>query len=216
MPAIAARAAAAFPAWAALGPNARRAVLMKAAAALEARKDAVRRGDDGRDRRDRGLGDVQPRPRRGHGARGGGDHHADLGRGDPLGQAGLPRHGAARAGRRDPRHCAVERADHPRRARHRGAARLRQYGDPQGQRDLPAHPCADRRGLRRGGLPRRRGQHRHQRARGCRRGRRRADRRARGAADQLHRLDRGRQDHRQARGRAPQAGACSNSAARRR
>ena len=35
---VAARAATAFPAWAAMGPNARRAVLMKAAAALEARK----------------------------------------------------------------------------------------------------------------------------------------------------------------------------------
>ncbi len=40
MGAIAARAAAAFPAWATTGPNARRAVLMKAAAALEARADA--------------------------------------------------------------------------------------------------------------------------------------------------------------------------------
>ena len=40
IPAIAARAAAAFPAWAATGPNARRAVLMKAAAALESRADA--------------------------------------------------------------------------------------------------------------------------------------------------------------------------------
>ena len=40
VPAIAARAAAAFPAWAAMGPGARRAVLMKAAEALEARKDA--------------------------------------------------------------------------------------------------------------------------------------------------------------------------------
>jgi benzaldehyde dehydrogenase (NAD) len=38
--AIAAKAAAAFPAWAATGPNARRAILMKAAAALEARADA--------------------------------------------------------------------------------------------------------------------------------------------------------------------------------
>jgi acyl-CoA reductase-like NAD-dependent aldehyde dehydrogenase len=37
--AVADRAAAGFPAWAALGPNARRAVLNKAAAALEARKD---------------------------------------------------------------------------------------------------------------------------------------------------------------------------------
>ncbi|WP_062342839.1 aldehyde dehydrogenase [Novosphingobium sp. CCH12-A3] len=38
--AITARAASAFPAWAAMGPNARRAVLMKAAAALESRADA--------------------------------------------------------------------------------------------------------------------------------------------------------------------------------
>ncbi len=40
IPAIAARAAMAFPAWAATGPNARRAVLMKAASALEAKADA--------------------------------------------------------------------------------------------------------------------------------------------------------------------------------
>ena len=41
MPAIAQRAAAAFPAWSALGPNARRSVLMKAAAALESKKDQL-------------------------------------------------------------------------------------------------------------------------------------------------------------------------------
>ena len=40
MPAIAARAAAAFPAWAAEGPGTRRALLMKVADALWARKDA--------------------------------------------------------------------------------------------------------------------------------------------------------------------------------
>ena len=40
IPAITARAAAAFPAWAATGPNVRRALLMKAADALWARKDA--------------------------------------------------------------------------------------------------------------------------------------------------------------------------------
>jgi benzaldehyde dehydrogenase (NAD) len=40
MQAIAAAAAAAFPIWSAMGPNARRAVLMKAATALEARADA--------------------------------------------------------------------------------------------------------------------------------------------------------------------------------
>jgi len=40
MAAVAAKADAGFPAWAAMGPNARRAVLIKAAAALEARADA--------------------------------------------------------------------------------------------------------------------------------------------------------------------------------
>ena len=40
MAAIAERAASAFPAWAAMGPNARRAVLMKAAVALESKADA--------------------------------------------------------------------------------------------------------------------------------------------------------------------------------
>lgn len=40
MAAIAERAAAAFPVWSAMGPNARRAILMKAADALESRKDA--------------------------------------------------------------------------------------------------------------------------------------------------------------------------------
>lgn len=40
IPAITAKAVAAFPVWAAQGPNARRAVLMRAADALEARKDA--------------------------------------------------------------------------------------------------------------------------------------------------------------------------------
>lgn len=39
MPAIVEAAARAFPAWAAMGPNARRAILMKAADALEARQD---------------------------------------------------------------------------------------------------------------------------------------------------------------------------------
>ena len=40
IPAIAEKAAAAFPIWAATGPNARRAILMKAAAALESKADA--------------------------------------------------------------------------------------------------------------------------------------------------------------------------------
>jgi len=40
IPAITAKAASAYPTWAAMGPNARRAVLMKAATALESRADA--------------------------------------------------------------------------------------------------------------------------------------------------------------------------------
>ncbi|HQS96146.1 MAG: salicylaldehyde dehydrogenase [Novosphingobium sp. 17-62-19] len=40
IPAITAKAASAYPVWAAMGPNARRAVLMKAATALESRADA--------------------------------------------------------------------------------------------------------------------------------------------------------------------------------
>ncbi|GGC11316.1 aldehyde dehydrogenase [Novosphingobium endophyticum] len=40
IPAVASSAAKAFPAWAAMGPNARRAILMKAAGALEARAEA--------------------------------------------------------------------------------------------------------------------------------------------------------------------------------
>jgi benzaldehyde dehydrogenase (NAD) len=40
IPAITAKAASAYPIWAAMGPNARRAVLMKAATALESRADA--------------------------------------------------------------------------------------------------------------------------------------------------------------------------------
>ena len=40
VPAVAERAAQAFPTWSAMGPNARRAVLMKAAERLEAKKDA--------------------------------------------------------------------------------------------------------------------------------------------------------------------------------
>ena len=38
--AVAARAAAAFPAWSAMGPSARRAILSRAAEALESRRDA--------------------------------------------------------------------------------------------------------------------------------------------------------------------------------
>ncbi len=57
--AVADRAANAFPGWSTLGPNARRALLMNAAAALEARKDDFVARDDDRSRRDRRMGHVQ-------------------------------------------------------------------------------------------------------------------------------------------------------------
>ena len=69
---------------------------------------------------------------------------------DVPGSAG---HGRAPAGRRGAGHRALECAHHPRRARHRHAAGLRQYGDPERQRELPAHPPADHRGAAGRGLP---------------------------------------------------------------
>ena len=103
------------------------------------------------------------------------------------------------------RHRAVERAGHPRRARHRHAARLRQHGGPQGLRDVPRHAPADRRSLARRGLPAGRRQRRHQRAEGRGRRGRCADRAPGRAARQLHRLLARRQDHRQEVRRTPEA-----------
>ena len=82
----------------------------------------------------------------------------------------------ARAGGRGAGHRAVERTDHPRRARDRAAARLRQHRDPEGLRDLPGHARADHRGLRDAGFPDGRRQRRHQRAGRCASGGRGADR----------------------------------------
>ena len=48
--------------------------------------------------------------------------------------------GGPAAGRRRPRHGAVERAGDPRRARDRRAARLRQYGDPASRRKSARRP----------------------------------------------------------------------------
>ena len=124
------------------------------------------------------------------------DKPGSLAMGDPPG------------GRRLRRHRALECAGHPRHARRRHAARLRQHGGAQGLRDVPRHAPADRPGA-------------------CRRqacpngvinvitndpkdaaevvealiaasGRQ---------ARQLHRLDQGRQDHRRAGRPAPEAGA---------
>ncbi len=86
-------AAAAFPAWSATGPNARRAILLKAADLLASKAPPIRRADDRRNRGDRRLGRLQRPSRRRHAARGGRHDHADFRRGHPLRQAGLHRHG---------------------------------------------------------------------------------------------------------------------------
>ncbi len=120
-------------------------------AAAEGRREAgsqdavVHRGGAGRDRRHRHVGRLQRDAGGRHAARGGVAHHAGGGRGDPVRRAGLAGDGPARAGRRGARHRAVERADHPGRARHRHAAGLRQHRGPEGQRELPAHAPADHR-----------------------------------------------------------------------
>ncbi len=200
-------AAAAFPAWSATGPNARRAILLKAADLAGVEGAAIHRADGGRDRRDRRLGRLQRPPRRRHAARGGRHDHADFRRSHPLGQAGLHRDGRPPARGRGAEHGAVERAGHPRRARHRDAAGLRQHRGAEGLRNLPGHASADRRMPARRRPAAGRPQRHHQRA-GRRAGPdRNADRPSRRAPGQLHRLDAGRPHHRAGRGKISQAGA---------
>ena len=202
-----AAAAAAFPAWSKTGPGERRALLMKAADVLASKVGEFTRlmieetGATG------ALGRLQRDARRQHAARGGGDDHADLRRGHPVRQAGLAGDGHPPAGRRLRRHRAVERAGHPRHARGRDAARLRQHRGAEGLRDVPRHAPPDRPGDRRGGPAEGRDQRHHQRSQGRGRGRRGAGRRIRRSADQLHRLDQGRPDHRRAGRPASEAGA---------
>jgi len=80
-----------------------------------------------------------------------------------------------------------------------GAARLRQHGHPQGLGTVPGATHFDhRRGVPGGRLPGRRRQSGDQRHEDRRRGRRRADRPSGVKADQFHRIDPCRPDHREA------------------
>ena len=199
-------AAAAFPAWAATGPNARRAILLKAADALDARTAGIHRDRDGRDRRHRPLDRLQRLLRRPDAARGGGDDDPGRRRDHPLRQARHAGDGAARAGRRPGRDGALERPGHPRRPRRRDAARLRQHGRLQGLRDVPGDAPADRRDPERRRAAEGRPQHHHAFGGRRARGRLGADRAPEGAPDQLHRLDPGGADRRGAGRAAPEAG----------
>ena len=142
-------AAEAFKTWSETGPSERRTLLLKAADALEAKTPQFIEAVPAETGATGMWAGFNVHAGRRHDPRGRVADHADRRRGDPVRRARQPGHGRAPAGRRGAGHRAVERAHHPGRARHRHAAGLRQHGDPQGQRELPAHPPADRRGLRR-------------------------------------------------------------------
>ena len=131
---------------------------------------------------------------------------ADRRRDHPRRQAGSDFARDPAAGRRRARHRAVERAGDPGRARDRRPARLRQYGDPEVVGSLPGDPSADRPDHERRRLSQGRRQCDLQRASRRSEGGCGADRPSGGQAGELHRLVQGRQDDREARGGASEAG----------
>lgn len=198
MDAIVARAAAAFPIWSAMGPSARRAVLMKAADGLEARTGAFAEAMMGEIGATIGWamfnvslavnlvreaaaittqisGEVIPSDKPGC---------ISLALREPVGVVlGIaPWNGPIVLGARD---C--------------GSACVREQRDPEGIRDVPPHPFADHRSFSGGRFSGRHGQYRHQRARGRRRRGGSVDRRTCRQAHQLCRFDQSGPDHRQAR-----------------
>ena len=144
-------AAAAFPEWSAMLPGERRAVLMKAADILQSKADDFAAAVVAETGSPAHWSHFNVGARRRHDPRSGLDDHPDHRRGHPLQPAGLDGLRHPPAGRRVPGDRAVERADHPRRALGRDAAGLRQHRRLQVVRALPAHPCAHRRGVPRGG-----------------------------------------------------------------
>ncbi len=199
-------AATAFKTWSKTGPGERRALLMKAADVMASKVGEFTRLDDRGNRRYGGLGRLQRHAGVQHAARSRCDDHADHRRDHPGRQAQCPRDGHAPAGRRLPRHRAVECPGDPGYPRHRHADRLRQHGGAEGLGELPGRPSPDRPVPARGRHPGRRHQRHHQRPQGCGNGRRGADRAPGRASRQLHRLDRRGQADRRACRQAPQPG----------
>ena len=130
-------AQAAFPAWSSQGPGARRAKLNKAADLLEARAQEIAVAVRDETGSTAGWGHFNV-------------HFAAsllreaaamttqiVGEVIPSDVPGKSGDGLAPAGGRRARHCALERADHSRRARDRDAAGLRQHRHPQVLRGLP-------------------------------------------------------------------------------
>ena len=162
-------AAEAFPAWSALGPSARRTLLLNAAARLDGR-----------------AGDFATAMLEEIGATPGWAHfnvglaagilreaaamttqiHGEVIPSDRPGTLamGIRQPAGVRAG-----NCPLERPGDLGHPCSRHAVGLRQYGGVEGIRDLPGDPPADRRRIRGSGIAGRRRQCHHQRARGRRR-----------------------------------------------
>ena len=199
-------AAAAFPEWAATPPSARRELLQKAAALLMERAPEIAASSPPRPAGPSAGGCSTARwPPGCYGGRRA-NHGGDR-RGDPVGRARVDGSRGPAAGGRGLGDRALERPDHPRHARGCHPIGLRQHGDPEGVRDLPAHarrdrPCAGRRRAAAG-----RGEPGHALGGGRRRRRRRADRPPGGAPHQLHGLHAGGAAGRRERRAAPEEGA---------
>ena len=200
-------AAAAFPEWSQTPPTVRQGLFLKAADILESRRDEIVSLLARETGCTFGFGMFQMGFTPGLLRQAAGAVYTPVGEVIPSGPAGRPRAGHPPAGgcRRGDR--ALERSAHPLPALARSTDRVRQHRRPQAVRALAVHGRAGLgRDLRRGGLPGRRPEHRHARARGGGTDRRRARREPGGAADQLHGLD---ADRTQARGSGraqPQAG----------
>ena len=136
--AMADAAAAAFPKWAAVGPSERRAKLMKAADLLESRAAQFATLCAAETGATVGWGHFNIHLAAGMLREAAAMTTQIAGEVVPSDVPGNLSMALRRPGRRGARHRAVERADHPRRARGRDAARLRQHGDPEGVEVCPA------------------------------------------------------------------------------
>ena len=144
-------AAAAFPAWSKTGPGERRALLMKAADVLASKVGEFTAPDDRGDRRHRRPGPASTSCSPPSMLREAAAMTTQIaGEVIPSDKPGTLAMGIRQPAGVVRRHRAVECAGHPRHARRRHAARLRQHGGAQGLRDVPRHAPADRPGVCRG------------------------------------------------------------------
>ena len=198
-------AAAAFPAWSALGPTERRARLDKAATILASRTEEFAQLMMAEIGATAGWAGFNVMLAAGMLREAAAMTTQIAGEVIPTDKPNNLAHGISPARRRRARHRALECAGDPGRARDRHAARLRQYGGPQSLRGQPRRASSHRPVPRRGRPGRRRRQCRHQRAGGCAGHRRGADRPHGHPARELHGIDAGRPDRGADRGEALEA-----------